>query len=216
MQYCIGLILWRLPLVDWNTKVYLVWYCNTSIWETAMCIFWLIVAALHGMYNTKFTRFSECEVLSAPFHLRSHFERNWHKNRQVKWENFLSSIQLSWGYESCPYVQWWGMDLLSGWTCFHSLPRGVWTNGFISLDSSFNFKSSSSTRKPSSSLRLLMKPAIEFKFYGKTWQINSAQWSCYRRVLPWFRIWGRVAFLQQFLAALGRRVAETVRASGSE
>jgi hypothetical protein len=61
-----------------------------------------------------------------------------------------------------------------------------------------------------------MKPAIEFKFYGKTWQINSAQWSCYRRVLPWFRIWGRVAFLQQFLAALGRRVTETVRASGSE
>ena len=108
------------------------------------------------------------------------------------------------------------MDVLSGWTCFPSLPGGVWTNGFISLDSSFNFKSSSPTRKPSSSLRLLMKPAIEFMFYGKTWQINSAQWSYYRRLLPWFRIWGRVTFLQQFPAALGRRVTDTVRASGSE
>lgn len=168
MRHCIGLILWWLSLVDRNMKVRFVWYCNISIWGTAICILGLIVATLHGMNNTKFTSFSECEMLSAPFHIRCHFERNWHKNRQVKGEIFWSSIQLSWRSESCPNVQCWGMDVLSGSTCFPSFPVGVRTNGFISLDSSFNFKSSSSTRKPSSSLRLLMKPAIEFMFYGKT------------------------------------------------
>jgi len=143
-------------------------------------------------------------VLSAPFHLRRPFERTCHKNRWVKEENFRSSPQLSWRYESCPYVQWWGMEVLSGWTCFLSLPGGVWTNGFISLDSSFNFQSSSSTRKPSGSLRLLMKLAIEFMFCGKTWQINAGQWSYYRTVLPWFKIWGRVAFYTAIPCCFGQ------------